>query len=182
MGPSPIVLRIAAFLAGIVFAATPAPAQPSEQAVKAAFLPKFARYVTWPPHARPGPGRPLNLCIIGSDRFGPLLTRAAQGQSAGQSPITVHRLESAERAAFCHIAFINGVSPARTAATVKALQKWPILTVTDDRDGATRGMVHFILHQGRVRFHIDDQAAESSNLQLDSRLLAIALDVKPRRR
>ena len=46
-------------------AALPAQAQPTEEAVKAAFLPKFPRYVSWPAGAAPGPGRPYRLCVIG---------------------------------------------------------------------------------------------------------------------
>ena len=41
-------------LAALLMAAhAPAAAQPTENSVKAAFLPKFARYVEWPARARP---------------------------------------------------------------------------------------------------------------------------------
>src|SRR3546814_11346133 len=57
--------------------AQPGGAQPLATAVKAAFLPKFARYVDWPPQARPAAGEALQLCIIGSDPFGKVIDAAA---------------------------------------------------------------------------------------------------------
>jgi hypothetical protein len=155
----------------------PAHAQPTEQAVKAAFLSKFARYVTWPPNARPGAGESLVVCIVGSDSLGPLVDRAAAGQTVDQHPIAIRRLASGDGAGACQIAFVNGGSAHATAGILAALRNRPVLTVTDGASGA-RGMIHFTVHQGRVRFYIDNVAAVRSNLSIDSRLLSIALGVK----
>jgi hypothetical protein len=48
--------------------------------------------------------------------------------------------------------------------------------------GPARGMIHFTLQGGRVRFHIDDDMAARSNLAISARLLGLALSVKPRSR
>ncbi len=170
----------AATLASL-FTAGPAAAQPTEQAVKAAFLPKFARYVSWPPAARPGAGAPIQLCIVGTDSFGRLIDQAASGQSVEQHPIAVRRLASPGQAAGCHIAFVNGGNEKSTAAMLSALQARPVLTVTDGKTRAARGMIHFTLHQGRVRFYVDAAAAAQAKLTIDSRLLGIALGAKERR-
>lgn len=159
----------------------PAAAQPTEQAVKAAFLPKFARYVTWPPASRPAPGAPIQLCIIGNDSFGRLIDQAAVGQSVEQHPIAIRRLASPGQAAGCHVAFVDGGDEKSTGAMLAALQTRPVLTVTDGRTRAVRGMIHFTLHQGRVRFYVDAAAAAQAKLTIDSRLLGIALAVKERR-
>ena len=45
-------------LAAAMLAAAPAHAQASEDAVKAAFLPKFARYIEMPSGAQPAAGQP----------------------------------------------------------------------------------------------------------------------------
>jgi hypothetical protein len=41
-------------------------------------------------------------------------------------------------------------------------------------------MIHFVVAQGRVRFHIDEAAAVRSGLTINSRLLALALSVRQR--
>ena len=56
----------------------------------------------------------------------------------------------------------------------------PVLTVTDARSSVRRGMIHFVVVQGRVRFHIDEAAAVRSGLTINSRLLALALSVRQR--
>jgi hypothetical protein len=170
------LLPIAAL--AMLFAAAPAMAQPTEQAVKAAFLPKFARYVSWPPASRPAAGSPIQLCIIGTDSFGRLVDQAAVGQSVEQHPITIRRIASPEQAAGCHVAFVNGGNDKSTAAMLAALQTRPVLTVTDGETRVARGMIHFTLHQGRVRFYVNAAAAAQAKLTIDARLLGIALGVK----
>src|SRR3546814_18509116 len=56
-----------------------------------------------------------------------------------------------------------------------ALQGQPILTITDDRLGPQRGIVHFILKDGRVRFPIDDTLAARRHLTISAQLLSLAV-------
>lgn len=167
-------------LAALLLPRAPAAAQPLELSVKAAFLPKFARYVAWPPFARPGAGEPVTLCVIGSDPFGQVLDRAVSGQRIEQHPIVVRRLSGLEGARQCHIAFVNGGSGRSTAQLLAGLRQLPVLTITDARQGNERGMIHFAIHGGRVAFHIDDAAAARSNLAISSRLLGLAVSVRQR--
>ena len=67
-------------------AAGPARAQPTEAAVKATFLPKFARYVAWPAGRPPAAGAPFMLCVIGHDPFGSLLDQAAAAARSSRGP------------------------------------------------------------------------------------------------
>ena len=57
----------------------------------------------------------------------------------------------------------------------------PILTITDARAGPQRGMIHFTIVAGRVRFFIDDAEAATRGLSISSRLLALAAGVRQRR-
>lgn len=166
----------------LALAPPPAAAQPTEQVVKAAFLPKFARYVSWPRAAAPGPGQPYRLCVIGRDPFGRILDQAAANEVVDGRPIVVRRFAAPDRAAgACHLAFVQGRTPTETSRFLLALRGRPILTVTDGRAGPQRGMVHFTVAGGRVRFFIDDAAAGQHGLAISSRLLALALGVRQRR-
>jgi hypothetical protein len=167
--------------AALALAAAPLMARPSEQAVKAAFIPKFARYVQWPAAHHPGPRQPFSLCVIGRDPFGPLLDRAAASEQIGGRAVNVRRLPSADGAAGCHLAFVRGATPLETSRLLLALRSQPVLTITDSRAGPQRGMIHFTRARGRVRFFIDDAAAAEHGLSISSRLLALALGVRQRR-
>jgi len=172
-------------LAGLVLASAVATlpavahAQVSETDVKAAFLPRFARYVTWPTFMRPQAGQPFELCVVGSDPFGGALDRAAAGQLVDGHRIVVRRVGSGE-AASCHIAFVQGSKTQPTGQVLAALDGRPVLTVTDARGGGQRGMVHFSIVNGRVRFFIDEKEAARRGLAINSRLLALAVGVRPR--
>ena len=149
--------------------------------MKAAFIPKFARYVEWPTAARPGPRDPFQLCLIGRDPFGPLLDEAAASEVIEGRGVAVRRLRTAEGSSACHLAFVRGASPQETGRLLAALRASPILTITDSRDGPTRGMIHFTISAGRVRFFIDEAEAAERGLSISSRLLALALGVRQRR-
>jgi hypothetical protein len=174
-------LRLLA-LAGLVLgSAGPTRAQPSEAAVKATFLPRFARYVAWPSAAVPAHGAPFQLCVIGRDPFGRMLDSAASRELIDGHPVAVRRVGSADRAQGCHVAFVEGGGTQETARMLLALRGRPTLTVTDARSGAARGMIHFTIVDGRVRFFIDEAGAAERGLSISSRLLALAAGVRPRR-
>jgi hypothetical protein len=163
--------------AALALTAWPAPAAapPTDLAVKAAFLTKFPAYVAWPASARPRPGSPLQICVVGGDPFGRLLDNAARGQQIDGHPLQVRRFDATGQAGGCHVAYVQG-----GATSLQGLQGKPVLTVTDARSGPEGGMIHFVVHQGRVRFTIDEAQAAKSGVAISSRLLGIALSVRQR--
>lgn len=163
---------LAAVVAGSLPLAQPARAQVSDVAVKAAFLPRFARYVTWPAGAHPS--GPMIICVVGDDPFGNLLNQAAHGQQVDGRSFLVKRLSSPAGAGDCNIAFVGG---SRAGELLSALAREPILTVTDSRSGAGRGIIQFAIVDGRVRFFIDNLQARARGLTISSRLLALAIGV-----
>jgi hypothetical protein len=168
----------------IIAAALLAPAvargEVSEDSVKSAFLPRFARYVEWPGAARPTGSAPFVLCIIGGDPFGNQLDQAVASQSIDGHGLVVRRLSSAAGAGACHIAYVEGNRTQSAGQLLAALAADPVLTVTDARSGSQRGMIHFVIIDGRVRFFIDEAAAARRGLTISSRLLALAAGVKQR--
>lgn len=176
------LLLVAAVLATVSAALCEVRAQPMEAAVKAAFLPKFAPYATWPAPSVPAAGASYVICVVGRDPFGSLIDEAVVGQRRDVSPLSVRRLDRVDRSSGCHIVYFGGSTVQPVAAGLAALAGAPVLTVTDARVGRDRGIVHFELKSGRVRFHIDDAAAARADLVLSSKLLSLALSVKQRER
>ncbi|HWI85834.1 MAG TPA: YfiR family protein [Sphingomonas sp.] len=151
-----------------------------ENQVKGVFLAKFAAYVMWPPAALGAPSEPIKLCIIGRDPFGGQLDQIVAGQRVDLHPFLIRRLSGTAAAAGCQIAFLGGTATQGISAMSDALRGKAILTVTDAALGAERGIVHFTLKDGRVRFYIDDAQAAQANLAISARLLSLALIVNPR--
>jgi len=178
--------RFAATLVGLSLAAlAPAPALAEselEYGVKAAFLVRFGLYVEWPKAVFASATSPLVLCIAGEDPFGEALDKAASGQRMNDHPLVVRRVKAIGRDVGCHIAYLGGSEAQRPAQMGEVLRGSSVLTVSDDaRTGATAaGIIHFVLHDNRVRFQIDDAAAARNGLTISSKLLGLALSVKPR--
>ena len=180
MRPGSLKAALGSVAAAMLLAAIPAFAQASEQAVKAAFIPKFSRYVDFPVAVQPAAGQPYYLCVIGRDPFGAMIDQAAASEVVDGHPVAVRRFANTDATAVagCHIAFVAGATDHATAAMIEALRRQPTLTVTDARSGRARGMIHFAVVEGRVRFYIDQAAAAQRGIVISSRLLALAVDVK----
>jgi hypothetical protein len=154
-------------------------AEPLEYAVKAAYLSKFGFYVEWPADAFGGAAGPLTLCVVGDDPFGGTLDEAVAGQQVGGRAIAVRRLKSVSRESGCHIVYVG--SETRPGAVGESLRGSPALVVTDSRNPSAGGSaIQFVLKDNRVRFTIDDEAAAQNRLGVSSKLLNLALSVKPR--
>ena len=162
-------------LALLLSVSTASLAQPTDVAVKAAFLPRFARYVTWPPAAMPKAGDPFFLCVVGGDPFGSLLDDAARSQLVDGRRIVVRRMDPGATADGCQIAFVDGPKATQVLASLTGK---PVLTVTDASNDSPRGIIHFTLWGGRVRFFIDQASASRRGISISSRLLALALGVR----
>lgn len=166
---------IAGVLAALVLLgeAGMARAQTLEYQVKANYLVRFAAFVEWPPSAFASASAPLTLCVAGRDPFGRALETAAAAQTAHGRRIALRRLGDRSGVTGCHIVYLGrGAQAPETGAAV--------LVVSDSAVTARRAMIHFVISSNRVRFHIDKVAAEQARLQLSSRLLNLAVDVRGR--
>jgi uncharacterized protein DUF4154 len=158
----------------------PQPAQAGDSlatAVKAAYLYKFAPFVQWPPGA--AAGAPFTVCVIGDDPFGSVLDRAVSGQKVEDRPIVVRRLAAATHDSPCQIAFLGGSKGQSVRDALSVLHAAPVLTVTDG--GGAPGVIDFAQVQGRIRFRVDDQTAAEDGLRISSKLLSLAVTVRPRK-
>ncbi len=151
-------------------------AQTLEYAVKANYLVRFAVFVEWPSRAFASPEAPVVICVTGRDPFGAALTDAAGAHTAGGRPIVPRALRDADRVAGCHMVYVGAATPGDIIAAVERTRG--VLMITDQAVSAGRGAIHFAVVSGRVRFHIDNDAAIRAGLNISSRLLSLALSVR----
>jgi hypothetical protein len=151
-----------------------------EYAVEAAFLAKFGGYVEWEKSVFASPTSAITLCIVGKDPFGNALDSVIAATRIDGRPIVLRRLQSISRGSGCQILFAGGSDTQSVAQALDAVRGEKILTVTDAemaRDVA--GIIEFVVKDNRVRFDIDLKAASANGLTISSKLLSIALAVKP---
>jgi YfiR/HmsC-like len=157
--------------------AVPAAAQAPEYDLKAAFLFNFAKFVEWPASAFAGEQSPLTICVYGEDPFGPNLDAVVQGERVGERSLLVQRPDSLDDLGECHVLFVSRSEKDRLGEVMAEVEGDPVLTVADT-DGFLRagGIINFILESSKVRFLIDQEAAERSGLRISSKLMRLAVN------
>lgn len=168
-------LAMAAMLTGLSQGQTP---KPTEYEVEAAYLSNFGRFVEWP--ARAGAANDsFNVCVLGTDPFGPLLDAAIKGEVINGGPMAAKRIATPEEASGCRIVFLSSAKEAQLSAILTTLRALSVLTVSD-MAGFTRegGMIQFILDGNRVRFEINLAAAQRARLTLSSQILKLAVAIR----
>jgi hypothetical protein len=145
-----------------------------ELKVKAAFLYNFARLVTWPPGKMASGSRPLEVCILDQDPVGPALEESLAGKSIEGHPLVVRRLADASGWSTCHIAYVGASFPELTRDVLRNLAAQAVLTVHENPAALPDGVIRLYLADRKLRFEINQSAAERGRLRLSSRLMSLA--------
>jgi hypothetical protein len=149
--------------------------QPTEYQIKAAFLFNFAKFVEWPPAAFAEATSPMVIGILGENPFGGDLERTIQNKTINNRSIVIKQLHSLAEATNCQVLFISTSEKKRLAEIFDGLRGTSVLTVGEtDRFTETGGMINFVAEGNKIRFQINEVAAESAGLKISSKLLSLA--------
>lgn len=150
----------------------------SVDAVKAAFLHRFASYIEWPADAS---ARTLVIAVAGADDVASQLDALLPRVSVRGGVPEVRRISRASELDGVHILYIGPKALTRTRALRAAAIDRPILIVTDDKDGLAAGaVINFFERDRNLRFEISLLAADRARLKIDSALLSVAARVERR--
>lgn len=176
-----IVCLFLALTAGVVLSpgqtsqATPSP---DEYLVKAAFLYNFAKFVEWPADAFVDDHSPITLCILGQDPFGEALDSIKNKTIRGRE-LMIKQHANIENLESCHMLFISQSEKNNLSRIFEKINGWNVLTLGDmenfTQDG---GIINLITRENKIRFEININAAQHSNLKISSQLLKLAIIVK----
>lgn len=165
-------------LSGCLTSRVPQPS--AEYREKAAFLYHFGQFVEWPTYAFSSPTAPLVIGVWGGNPFGYELENLVNRQNINGHPLVVQRLDSLAGLKGCHILFIHPSEKTRLPPIFSALQGGPVLTVSEaDHFLAAGGMINFVKADGKVRFEINQAAAQRAGLKISSQLLILAVRTEP---
>ena len=146
----------------------------SEYEVKAAYLFSFMQFVEWPASASTNADAPILIGVLGEDPFGSSLDETIKGETIDGRPLAIKRKRQIADLKDCHLVFVSRSEKARLREILGALQGCSALTVSDvEQFCRNGGMIGLINERGRIRFEINQQAAERSNLKISSELLRL---------
>jgi hypothetical protein len=177
--------RIVAGALAASLALAPAAAQaqsgPLERGVKAAFLYKFAGYVSWPDSLFPTADTPVRIGVTGDEELANELRRMVATRTSGGRRVEVVSIPPEEIPHGVHMAFRARGTPEAVKDWILEARKEPILVVTETPGALRMGsMLNFVDRDGRIRFEVGLGAAKSTGITLSSRLLSVALTVETR--
>jgi hypothetical protein len=167
-----MAFRVALLWSVLASAQPPAP----EYQVKAEFIERFTRFVTWPDRVFGDASAPFVMCFVGRDDFGSYFSDLAERGTVQGRRIVVRHLDDEKTAAGCHLLFIGGGDRSRLKPLLDRTTGKPILTIGDTQGYAEAGvLINLFLENGKyVRFEINVPAVDRSGLVVSSKLLKLA--------
>jgi YfiR/HmsC-like len=153
----------------------------SEDAVKAAYLYRFAGYIDWPADALAE--TPFTIAVFGAPGVASELQRLLPAHPINKGIAQVRQIKRVQDVGSAQILFV-GSGHAEVLRTLNSSAAHPsILVVTDEEGGLNSGSVlNFLTIDRRVRFEISVTAAERSKLKISSDLLSVAVRIHGDRR
>lgn len=155
-----------------------ASAASSEYLIKAGFIYNFAQLVQWPGAAFPQPDSPIVIGILGTDPFGTTIDRIIENKKLDGRNLVVRRLKwskDLKELRECNILFISSSEKEHIPDLVNIVKWLPILTIGETPGFAAQGgIINLTLEGNRVHFEVNIEAAKQANLNISSRLLALA--------
>jgi len=150
-----------------------------EYELKAAFLGKFVKYVTWPAERLGEKREPLVLAVLGHDPFGRKLDQAVDGLRVNGHALEVRRVEQLHDLAAVHVLFVPQREAEHLDEILGATHAASVLVVGESPDFAARGgAIGFYVDKEKLRFEVNLEAARRQNLRISADLLKVARIVK----
>jgi len=167
-------------LAAIVTIRSPARAAESysEDAVKAAYLYRFAGYVNWPQNEAPEDG-PFTIAVLGSPGVARELRQLLPGHLINNRPVQIREIAAAQDLGKPKILYVGTGYAASLRSHIPPAGLPALLLVTDEEGGLNAGSVlNFVTVDRRVRFEVSLTAADRSGLKVSADLLGVAIRVR----
>lgn len=161
---------------GLAFAETPSY---SVDEVEAAFLYRFAGFVSWPKGA--AVPSVFTVAVLDDDTVASDLERMLPRRDLKEKPVRVRRITSIERLGDARILYIGASKDAVLKRWLAQIADRPVLVVTSQPGALDDGsMINFLVLNSHVRFEVSLAAARRSGLIISAELLSVATHIQGR--
>jgi YfiR/HmsC-like len=149
----------------------------SEDAIKAAYLYRFAGYVNWP---EPGPASaPFTIDVLGSPGVAKELRRLLPGLLINNRSPQVREITGMRDLGAPQMVYVGAGRAHLLRSLVPVRGRASMLLVTDEEEGLTQGSsLNFLTVDRSVRFEVSLTAADRWGLKISSELLGVAIRVQ----
>ncbi|VAW88319.1 hypothetical protein MNBD_GAMMA16-674 [hydrothermal vent metagenome] len=150
----------------------------AEMKIKVVFLFNFAKFVEWPDSRFTNDNSSVHICLTGNDsEF--TIARQLEGKMAKGRIVSLEFVGSKTDLGHCHILFITQVKKKEIVSYVSATQEQSILTVGQSPYFSDVGGVINLVNIGnKIRFEVNLTEAKKKSLNISSKLLRLARNVR----
>nr|WP_320192278.1 YfiR family protein [uncultured Desulfobacter sp.] len=147
-----------------------------EYLLKSAFIERFTRFVQWPLSFDDGVQHPAFVFgALCEPDFCRVLEAAFAEHQIKNRPVKFRRIKTAEDVDGCHLVYIGKTDDSTLAGFITALKSKPVLTVSDTRGYAQKGVhINMFVQQEQIRFEINHKSAVACGLKISHLLLQLA--------
>jgi hypothetical protein len=171
------VLAAALCTVGILLANSAAADAYSEDAVKAAFLYRFAGYVEWP--SASASTEPFTIAVLQADAVGAQLQRFLPGHLVNGRVVRARTIKTIQELADSQMLYVGSSPQSSLRVLLAPLRNRAVLVVTDDERGLEEGgMINFLTVDQRIRFEVSLLASDRAGLKISAELLSVAARVE----
>jgi hypothetical protein len=150
--------------------------QYTEYDLKAAYVYNFSKFVNWPSSAFETESSPFIITVFGDNPITPVLHKALKSKNIKGREIKIRVIYAVEEIGETHILFVSRNNQGQLDNIIDICENRPILVVGDVIENFCQsgGIINFTAKSSKYRFEINNQSAQSSNLRISSKLLALS--------
>lgn len=149
--------------------------------LKAVYLEKFSRFVTWPEECEmKNINKPFVIGVIGKTPLYKNLEQIYSIQKINQKKVIVKEIKEYQEIEDCHILFIAESERKNLNNLISFTKKLNVVTVGDSPKFAEKGvLINFIEEKNKLKFEINESAVLESPIQMSFYLMNSAKIVNP---
>lgn len=146
-------------------------AQERAEKIKIAYLFHFSQFTEW--DVKP---RVFTYCVYEDTHFSQLLKQAYTGKTLGDLQVDVQQVNAQSNFEPCQLVYFPTKTPSEILAQ---LRKKPILTVSEQKNILEQSIIYLFEDNQKIRFFINNAAAISVGLKINSQLLSLSREPQP---
>ena len=156
-------------------------AQTNVNTLKAVYLEKFSRFVTWPEECMMNDiNQPFIISIIGETKLTENLHLVYSQQEISNKRVIIRVIKDLKEIEGSHILFIAESEKKNIQKLQQITNGLPILTVSETKGFSEKGiLINFYEEDKKLRFEINETAVLKSPLKMSYYLLSTARIIEP---
>ncbi len=156
-------------------------AQYSEYEIKAVFLERFTRFISWPGEStQSDSSQPFVIGVLGENPFDNILDEAYRNRKIKNRKVEIKYFSDPAQITECNLLYISASERDNLLSILSQINEKPILTVSDSKGFAEEGIhINMYSRNNRLLYEINESTIVKSGFSVWAQLLSSAKIINP---